>query len=159
MSQLQEKTLSMAHGHKKKHNSHASSVLFGRLLRIVTAIIVTMMFLFTAYVNAQVPSEWKLAKEVSQVKFYYLVADCGGSSTVFVKVVNEGPVTVNGTWTMEVEGDGPKSMFTGVLVPLRPGESIESSCDRRSPDLSFPVQRSESATGLKVSLSAKIRQL
>ena len=77
-------------------------------------------------------SEWILDKSVGNVDFYYKIADCDGSNTVFLKFNNKNNYAVNITW---------KEMFITQQVAIKsagmngikeliisPGETAASGC-------------------------------
>jgi hypothetical protein len=129
--------------------------------KVILIIIITVIFLFSNNVKAQnsAPEKWKFIQKVEGVTFYYKVSDCNATPYLMLKVVNENSTSINGTWNIVVDDLNNKRHFSGTLIPVKPGESKESSCTSLIPDFTFPIQRPLTPTELNVTVNAKIRKL
>lgn len=75
--------------------------------------------------------QWTLAKSTDKVDIYYVIKDCKGQKTVFLKVDNKNSYAVKVSWKekfqtlqkVTVDGASAKQLV------LNAGETIQASCD------------------------------
>jgi hypothetical protein len=81
--------------------------------------------------SANADEQWILAKSTNKVDIYYVIKDCKGEQTVFLKVDNKNSYAVKASWKekfetqqkITVEGAASKQLV------LAAGETIQATCD------------------------------
>ncbi|MBV4358352.1 hypothetical protein [Pinibacter aurantiacus] len=75
--------------------------------------------------------QWTLAKSTDKVDIYYVIKDCKGQKTVFLKVDNKNNYAVKISWKEKFETQQKVTVegATGKQLVLAAGETIQANCD------------------------------
>ncbi len=105
---------------------------FNPLIFILSAVFLSS---FSTHLSPQliVPKEsWKLVKTVDNVDFFYLIKDCKGERTVFLKLNNKNKHAVKVSWN-EVFETQQKVTVKGLngkkTLTLAAGQTLQAGCD------------------------------
>ncbi|MDI3319935.1 hypothetical protein [Pinibacter soli] len=82
-----------------------------------------------SYTNSD--EQWILAKSTGKVEIYYVIKDCKGQQTVFLKVDNKNSYAVKVSWKekFETQQKVTVSGAAGKQLVLAAGETILAGCD------------------------------
>ncbi|MDH7461867.1 hypothetical protein QEG73_11285 [Chitinophagaceae bacterium 26-R-25] len=75
--------------------------------------------------------QWTLAKSTNKVDIYYVIKDCKGQKTVFLKVDNKNNYAVTVSWKEKFETQQKVTVegAAGKQLVLAAGEIVQASCD------------------------------
>ena len=81
------------------------------------------------------PGKWVLDKSVGNVEFFYMIQECKGKNTVFLKLVNHNNYKVRVSWDEEFATQfvkNAKNMLGPKQFVLSPGQTKSSDCSSQN---------------------------
>ena len=81
--------------------------------------------------NATGDEQWTLAKSTNKVDIYYVIKDCKGQQTVFLKVDNKNSYAVKISWKEKFETQQKVTIegTTDKQLVLTAGETVQATCE------------------------------